>query len=283
MEKPLEQRLKDLCDEQPFHIGFSFINLQTGGFFNRFGDEIVPSASTRKIFILACVLADIKAGKLNLTDHFFIQKKYQDNNSGIFHYFDPNACVISLHDALVAMVAISDNACTGGIVEMIGLDRLNKYITSLGFNQTLLRYGNLSASAHTPARVETTNVTTPNEAAAMIHWFLKGSIDEKEAVHIGLDSELCNLALKILLMQQINYRLPFHLPVEARVAHKTGTRSNAYNDVGIVYKGEHPLFILAVYTFEVPEMIENMPGKYVASDLIARLCRSCYDSFEDVS
>lgn len=277
MNKSLEQQLEAICTAQSFHTGFSFLNLQTGESFNRFGSEVVPSASTRKIFILACVLKDVKDGKLNLSDSFSIQQKYQDNSSGLFRYFDSSPD-ISLHDALVGMIAISDNACTGGIVELVGLDRLNEYIQSVGFKNTALHYGSLPAAADTPATIETTNATTPNDAATMLHMFFKGTQSEKEAALIGLDTELCNLALKILFMQQINYRLPFHLPVEARVAHKTGTRSNTYNDVGIVYNKDTPLFILAVYTFKVPEMIGNIPGKYVASELIGRLGRACYDA-----
>ena len=278
MNSDLKQQLDDICSTQPFHVGYSYINLQAGDTLERFGAQIVPSASTRKVFILACVLKDVNEGRLCLEDTFHLQKKYQSDNSGIFRYFTPDRSVITVHDALVGMIAISDNVCTGGLIELIGFDRLNAYIQTIGLKNTSVQFGSVSSVAsNTPVGLESSNVTTPNDAATMLHLLFKGTTDEVSAINIGLSLVLCNLALEILFMQQFRSRLPAHLPTEARVAHKGGTRSNVFNDVGIIYREHTPLFILTVFTYEVPLMIGAMPGRYVASELIADLSRVCYD------
>src|SRR5690242_11597857 len=85
----LAQRLNGMCDEQPFQTGWYLKNLKTGEEVDRDGHVIVPSASTRKIAILATALKQIHEGKLSLDQPVEIRAKYQNNNSGVFQHFTP--------------------------------------------------------------------------------------------------------------------------------------------------------------------------------------------------
>ena len=101
---------------------------------------------------------------------------------------------------------------------------------------------------------------------------------------LGVTTDLCTLALDILLMQRLTSRLPNQLPAEARVAHKTGTgvlgRNN--NDAGIVFQGDTPLFILTVYTEHLPvNMPHGTSGYLHAGLMIARMAKAAYDAFSD--
>ena len=52
-----------------------------------------------------------------------------------------------------------------------------------------------------------------------------------------------------------------------------------YNDAGIIYQGEQPLFILSAYTDMVPfELSDGTPGHTAAHQLIAQMSRTCYDA-----
>ena len=63
--------------------------------------------------------------------------------------------------------------------------------------------------------------------------------------------------------------MPALLPTGTKVAHKTGTGARNYNDAGIVFRGDDPLFILTVYTEHVPvEMPDGMPGAAAAQQTI---------------
>jgi beta-lactamase class A len=99
------------------------------------------------------------------------------------------------------------------------------------------------------------------------------------AATLGCTPELCRLALNILLWQKLNTRLPFLLPGNARVSHKTGTRAPVYNDAGIVYEGDQARFILAVYanspSAESPHP-RLEPGERNLH--IARQARTCWDA-----
>ena len=81
--------------------------------------------------------------------------------------------------------------------------------------------------------------------------------------------------------QRLRDRLPSQLPYRTKIAHKTGTSTSLqnFNDVGIVYFDETPLFILTAYTDEVPlELTDGTPGNSAAMKLIGSLSRCCYDA-----
>src|SRR5438105_6316840 len=118
--RELLERLDALCDAVPFHASWYLKDTATGARADRLGDVPVPSASTRKISIMMAALAAVHAGKLDLTQKVTITEKYQDNDSGVFQHFTPGFA-ITFRDVLVLMIIVSDNACTGTAVEMVGL------------------------------------------------------------------------------------------------------------------------------------------------------------------
>ena len=125
MVQMLEQELNKLCDEQPFHTGWYFKNLRTGDILQRHGDVVVPSASTRKIAIMMAALKAVHEGKLALDQPVVMEAKFQDNDSGCFQHLQPGF-TIQLRDALVMMIIVSDNTCTGVVAALVGLEPINQ-------------------------------------------------------------------------------------------------------------------------------------------------------------
>ncbi|MDH3601799.1 MAG: class A beta-lactamase-related serine hydrolase [Candidatus Tectomicrobia bacterium] len=278
MVQMLEQELNKLCDEQPFHTGWYFKNLRTGDILQRHGDVVVPSASTRKIAIMMAALKAVHEGKLALDQPVVMEAKFQDNDSGCFQHLQPGF-TIQLRDALVMMIIVSDNTCTGAVATLVGLEPINQLCQSIGMTGTTHRYGIPPAgmSGYLPA--EETNATTPADVGLLLEIILQGSRDAEAAARLGCTPDLCQLALDILSWQRLRNRLPSRLPRSVKVAHKTGTTAKNYNDAGIVYLDDEPLFILSAYTDGVPDALPNGdPGHTTAHDLIGRLCRICFDT-----
>src|SRR5205814_4742592 len=100
----------------------------------------VPSASTRKTSILMSALAAVHAGKLALDQKVTIEARYQDNDSGTFQFLTPGFW-ITLRDALVMMIIVSDNTCTGMVVDLVGLENLQRYCDGVGLTGTIHRFG----------------------------------------------------------------------------------------------------------------------------------------------
>jgi beta-lactamase class A len=280
----LTEKLNALCDEHPFTITWYFKDLRTGGNADRAGDQVVPSASTRKISIMMAALAACHSGSLSLDDPFTIDKKYQDTDSGTFQYLIPGFA-ITFRDALVMMIIVSDNTCTGKVVDIVGLDAINAYSKRVGMIGTTHRY-NIPPKTGRDHPLEQANTTTATDVGKLLELILHGTTDEAVAARLGVTPELCKLGLDILLWQRLNNRLPYLLPSEARVAHKTGTgvggRNN--NDAGIVFQAETPLFILSAYTEGLPvNAPDGTSGFNTASLLLARLAKTCYDALADPS
>jgi beta-lactamase class A len=274
----LESELNRLCDAQPFHTGWYFRSLRDGEVLQRHGDVVVPSASTRKIAILMTALGAVHEGKLALNQPVTMEAKYQANDSGCFQHFEPGF-TITLRDALIMMIIVSDNTCTGTVADLVGLPAVQQLCRDIGMTGTTHRYGIPPGGMASYRPADETNATTPADVGLLLELILQGSEDSDAAARLGCTSALCRLALEILSMQRLRNRLPSRLPRGTKVAHKTGTTAGNYNDAGIVYDGDRPLFVLTAYTDRVPDVLPGgEPGHTVAQELIGHLSRLCYDA-----
>jgi beta-lactamase class A len=286
----LASSLNAQCDPLPFHVGWYFQDLRTGHIAHRHGNAIVPSASTRKISILMAALEAVHAGALSLDQPVTIEARYQISNSGCFQHFRPGF-TITLHDVLTMMIIVSDNACTGTVADMVGLDAVNDLCRSIGMRGTTHREGIPRSTLRQPLPADASgdagsvergvNETTPADVGLLLDRVLRGTADATAAATLGCTPELCRLAIDILSWQKLNARLPLLLPLGTKVAHKTGTGAHCYNDAGIVYRDDEPRFILTVYTNAVPpELPDGTPAPGATSLLIGRLARTCWDALD---
>jgi beta-lactamase class A len=222
----------------------------------------------------------VHEGLLTLDQPVTIQAKYQNNDSGCFQHLRPGF-TIQFFDALVMMIIVSDNTCTGTIADMVGLDQVNALCQSIGMRGTMHRHGMPPHGLGRDHPLEAVNVTTPADVGLLLEQILQGTQDPAVAARLGSTPELCRLGLDILSWQKLRNRLPSWLPAGTKVAHKTGTGVRNQNDAGIIYFQDHPRFILTVYTEHVPQELPNaLPGHTAAVQLIGRLCRTCYDALK---
>src|SRR2546423_10143577 len=198
------ERLDALCDAVSFHASWYLEDLTTGARADRAGDVPVPSASTWKISIMMAALAAVHAGKLALDQKVTIDAKYQDNDSGTFQHLTPGFW-ITFRDALVMMIIVSDNTCTGTVVDMVGLDVVQRYCEALGMTGTTHRFGlpPRLGRDHTLAQVTT---TTPNDQGMLLELIWKGTTDADVARKLQVAPELCTLGLDILSWQKLKAR-----------------------------------------------------------------------------
>lgn len=294
----LYSQLNALCDQQSFETGWYLKNLINGETCHRNGEVIVPSGSTRKVAVLMALFKGVNEGRFSLDQPVTIESKYQMNNSGTFQHLQPGF-TITLRDAAYMMIIVSDNTCTGTIVDMVGLDDINALCRSIGMKGTIHKdaipafcdgfipdfikeRGDVPIVGREHS-LDAVTTTTPNDQGHLLDLILQGTEDADASDQLGCTPELCRLGIEILSRQKFSSRLPALLPYGTKVAHKTGTgrggRNN--NDIGIIYQGDRPLFILTVFTEHVPlANPDGMPGYTVAGHHIARLCRTCWDALK---
>jgi len=272
----LVTKMNALCDALPFQTSWYLKDLATGRTADRMGDVPVPSASTRKISILMAALKAVHDGKLALDQKVTIEARYQDNDSGTFQHMTPGFW-ITFRDALVQMIIVSDNTCTGTVVDMVGLTEIQRFCEAIGLTRTVHRFGipPRLGPDHTLDQVTT---TTPKDQGKLLEMILRAVDDPAAAAKLGSTPELCRLGLDILSWQKLKARLPSQLPLGTKVAHKTGTGARGYMDAGIVFKADAPLFVLAAYTEHVPVTLpDGTPGFTAANQLIGGLARRAWD------
>src|SRR5262245_34515079 len=275
--RDLVQRLNQLCDALPFQTSWFLKDLATGASADRFGTVAVPSASTRKISIMMAALSAVHAGKLALDRKVTIEAKYQDNDSGTFQHLTPRFW-ITFRDALVMMIIVSDNTCTGTVVDLVGLPDVQRYCESIGMTGTIHRFG-IPPRVGPDHALDEVTTTTPADQGLLLELILRGTADAAGAARLQCSPELCRLALDILSWQKLKTRLPSLLPLGTKVAHKTGTGARGYMDAGIIFRDDRPLCILTAYTEHVPAPLpDGTPGFAAAAQLIGRMARLCYDS-----
>ena len=273
----LVKEMHALCEALPFQTSWYLKDLKRGRAANRLGDVPVPSASTRKISILMAALKAVHDGKLALDQKVTIEARYQNNDSGTFQHMTPGFW-ITFRDALVQMIIVSDNTCTGTVVDLVGLGNVQSFCESVGMTRTIHRFG-IPPRLGPDHTLEQVTTTTPNDQGKLLEMILRGTSDKAAAAALGSTPELCRLGLDILSWQKLKARLPSQLPLGTKIAHKTGTGSRGFMDAGIVFKDDAPLFILAAYTERVPvELPDGTPGFTAANQLIGRLARLCWDA-----
>src|SRR5215475_134553 len=101
-------------------------SLRNGDTADGSGDTRVPAASTRKIAILFACLRLVASGMLDLGQRIVIEARHQFNDSGCVRFLRPNL-PLTMIDALTLMIVVSDNSCTAAIMEMMGLEAVNRF------------------------------------------------------------------------------------------------------------------------------------------------------------
>jgi beta-lactamase class A len=273
----LVKRMNAVCDPLPFQTSWYLKDLATGAAANRLGDVPVPSASTRKISIMMAALKAVHDGKLSLDQKVTIDARYQDNDSGTFQHLTPGFW-ITFRDCLVMMIIVSDNTCTGTVVDMVGLGEIQRLCESVGMSRTVHRFG-IPPRLGPDHSLDQVTTTTPNDQGLLLELILRGTTDAQVAAKMGVTPELCRLGLDILSWQKLKTRLPSQLPLGTKVAHKTGTGSRGFMDAGIVFKDDRPLFILTAYTEHVPAALpDGTPGFTAAYQAMGRMARLAWDA-----
>ena len=199
MSGALESELNQLCDEQPFHTGWYVKNLRTGAVIERYGGAVVPSASTRKIAIMMAALKAVNENDFSLSQPVAMASRFKNNDSGCFQHFQSDF-VIQLQDALVMMIIVSDNTCTGAVADLVGLEAINALCQSVGMTDTIHRYGIPPAGMTGYLPADKTNSTTPADVSLLLEIILNGVGDEKSAGRLGCTSELCQSPWKVNLI-----------------------------------------------------------------------------------
>ena len=214
--------------------------------------RVFNSASLYKLWVMAVTFNQIQEGSVNKSDILTqeIEKLNEEFNIATEEAELTEGTVSqSVDKSLEQMITVSDNYSTLLLSERIRLSNVTSFLQKNGFHESTI-----GADDGFPK-------TTPHDMALFFEKLYTGELANKRDTH---------QMLELLKNQQLNTKLPKHLPEEVVIAHKTGELDAVSHDAGIVFaeKGDYIIVVMS-----------ESENRYVAAEQIALISKEVYNYF----
>jgi beta-lactamase class A len=220
--------------------------------FRRNGDRWFHAASTIKVAILVGVYASIHHGWLVPQSRLHVRNRFFGAVDGApFRVLSDRDANSDVHDAIgkmmrvselaLHMIATSSNLATNLLLELVGLETVQRSLDELHIDGIDIRRGVEDERAF---ELGINNRVTADGLTQLLR-----VIAEERA----FSPELSRDMLEILHAQEFRNGIPARLPRAVRVAHKTGDISTVAHDAGVVYPEGRKPYVIAVLTEWAPE------------------------------
>jgi len=164
----------------------------------------------------------------------------------------------SIRSLVNEMITYSGNLATNLLIELVGADKTQQFMKSLGANDIQVLRGVEDIKAY---RAGKNNTTTAKDLAIIFEAILLHDKWPKASQKEMID---------ILLDQKFKKKIPAGLPADVRIAHKTGSITRIDHDAGIIFPPEKAPYILVVLT-------KGFENHDEAQDCIAEISRMVYE------
>ena len=269
---PVESRLDEVLGSYEGRFGLAAENLLTGERVERRAREQFDTASVIKLPILIEVLRRVQAGDHRLDQRLEMASEHYSEGSGVLKDLQPGVD-LSLRDTCVLMVTVSDNVATNMLIDLVGIEAVNRTMRAVGAEQTvLLRRVSLDWS------LGPLGWSSPADCVLLLKGLDRGVI---------LDAERSAVAMDILRRQQVSDFLNRFLPYDASkarldpehslvIASKSGWTRQQRNDVGLI-SSEGLRYAVALFAEGYPGLTRHPDHPPVLA--LQRVSRVIYEHF----
>ena len=254
----LKSSLQKLASQYPdLEPEIFLVDLDTKGFVNIKGDEIIASASTIKLPVLVAFFQEVDRGKINLEEQLVMTNDLIAEGSGGMQYEKPGSKFSALETA-EKMMTTSDNTATNMLIKRLGgSEQLNQIFIKIGLKGTRLR--------NPLPDLTGTNTTTPEDLGNLL-----AKLDQGKLISLRSRDRL----LYIMRNIERNTLLPEGLGSGAIIAHKTGDIKSVLGDVGIVDMPNGKRYIASV-------LVKRPDNSPQAQEFIQKASRTAYEYFQN--
>jgi beta-lactamase class A len=161
----LQTELERLSASAPGVVGVGVVDLSSGERWSVNEALVFAQGSAIKIPLLIELFRRADAGEVTLTERKTLTAADRTGGSSLLQHFSDGGSAFSLHDLAVPMIVQSDNTATNMLIDVVGMERVNRTMASLGFPQTKLQRKMIQPAAS--ARGEE-NVSTAREAVDLM-------------------------------------------------------------------------------------------------------------------
>jgi beta-lactamase class A len=243
-------------------LAVAILDLTTGHKYSLHADEVLPTASSIKIAILAELYRQAQQGKIKLGDLYTLQSSDLVGGSGIAGALSPGVTRLTIRDVAALMISVSDNSATNIIIDRVGMENVNGLLDSLGLTHMRLRRKMMDVKAAAEGRE---NIATPREMVQLLEDLYRGKV---------LNKQMTDDFFTLLSVHKESY-IPRELPEDLRIANKPGELEGVRNDSGIVFTGNRPFAISVMTTY--------LRREKDGGDAIIRIATAAYQMFDRLS
>ncbi len=243
-------------------LAVAILDLSTGQKYLLHADEVMPTASSIKIAILAELYRQAQQGKLKLTDFYTLQSSDLVGGSGISSVLTPGMTRLTLRDVAGLMISVSDNSATNVIIDRVGMENVNALLDSLGLTHTRLRRKMMDLKAAGEGRE---NIATPREMMLLLESLYRSRV---------LNKQMTEDFFNLLSVHKESY-IPRELPEDLKIANKPGELEGVRNDSGIVFTGKRPYVISVMTTY--------LRRERDGGEAIIKISNAAYQMFDRLS
>ena len=242
----LEANLREIGSSYSGTWTCAVTDLASGGHIGIDEDTVMPAASLIKVPILVSLYRAVQEGRIRLDDRIALADEHRFPGSGVLQHM-ASGVQMSVRDAAVIMIIISDNTATNMIADLVGRDYINETQRAMGLEKTTV-YERWSERL-VGLDVRKTWVSTAREMAVLL---------ERVARHEAVSPEASEDMLRIMRRQDYRHelsrllpwtemnRLPHHK--QNWVAEKGGASPGGIRCGGSVFHGSRGSFVMAVFS-----------------------------------
>lgn len=196
-------------------------------------ERIFPAASTIKLPLLVYALQQAQAGRLGLDEALTLRAEDRVGGSGVLHELTPGLS-IPIRDLLTLMTVVSDNTATNLLIDRLGTDDFNVWLSRQGLHATRL-IGKLQLPPERQNAAQRRGERNRTGAADQLRVLLGLAAGRL------LNAAHSSLALDILGRQQLRDLIGRGVPCgrdgepRYRVASKSGELRGVHHDVGLLF------------------------------------------------
>jgi beta-lactamase class A len=244
LEKAVESLIQDAGAAE---VAVAFHDLATGNELLIHADVNFHPASTIKIPIMMEVFRQAEEKAFSLDDRLAVKNDFvsivdgshfslqavDDSETGLYRRIGER---LTIRELLRLMITESSNVATNMLVERITPDRATAFMRTLGTNDVRVLRGVEDNKAYARG--------LNNASTARGLMLILVRLAERAVVSAIASDEM----LAILRGQKFNEGIPAGLPAGTPVAHKTGSFTKVYHDVGIIEPKARKPLVLVVFT-----------------------------------
>jgi beta-lactamase class A len=253
------RRLEEIRAQIGGRLGVHALDTGSGRSIGLAGNARFSMASTFKLMLGACVLADVDDGTLQLGQNIAVSATDLVTYSPVTTRFATSGHM-TVEELCSAIVVESDNGAANVLLRLMGgPSQLTKFMLTIGDRYTRLDRYELDLNSNLPG--DPRDTTTPRTMVASMQRVLLGNALS--------ESSRARLLGWLIDSQRGLQRIRAGLPHDWRVGDKTGTGQNgAVNDLAILWPPGRQPILVAIYMSGSPLRVDALSAAHAS---IARL------------